>query len=80
VLRDQHQEVHVYRDLSQHDPQLLPQISVLQRRLLLAGSLLLLPDERLQLRSVRLVPLYGKRLLSTFGGLDLAVVILRRGP
>jgi hypothetical protein len=70
VLRDQHKEVHVYGDVSQHDPEFLPQIGVLQRRLLLAGSLLLLPDERLQLRSVRLLPVYGKRLLPTFGGLD----------
>jgi hypothetical protein len=78
VLRDQHKEVRVYRDVSQHDPEFLPQIAVLQRCLLLAGSLLLLPDKRLQLRSVRLLPVYGKRLLSTFGGLDFAAV-LRRG-
>src|SRR5580692_7313089 len=44
---------------------------MLQERLLLAGPLLLLPDECLQLRPVRLLPLYGERLLSTVGGLIL---------
>ena len=49
VLRDQHKDLQVHRDLLLLGPQLLPQVAVFQKRLLLAGSLLFLLRERLLL-------------------------------
>jgi hypothetical protein len=49
VLRDQHKDLQVHGDLSHLRPQLLPQVAMFQKCLLLAGSRFLLLFQQLHL-------------------------------